>query len=66
MENNLQYIWIELSYSEEYRDYIKESWHWKTYPIITTVFITESSKTESQEYFIGGFAELKKSIYDNV
>ena len=56
MEKDVDYAWVMMDWSKEYREYIKDSWKWKTYPIITDMSFDEDG---SEEFIVGGFDELK-------
>jgi glutaredoxin len=57
MEKNVQYVWINMDWSEHYREMTKIKWNWKTYPIITNAFM---DKLSPEEILVGGFEDLKK------
>jgi len=53
MEKDVDYAWVMMDWSSNYRDYIKEKFGWTTYPIITKL----DYKTGEEE-LIGGHFEL--------
>ena len=55
MDKNIDYAWVMMDWSKQYRKYIKNSWKWKTYPIITEMRFDEDSP---EEFLVGGFDEL--------
>jgi glutaredoxin len=55
MENDLQYVFIQMDFSKSYRDSIKEEFSWKTFPIIIKV-------DAAAEELIGGYDELCLNI----
>ena len=59
MEKDVDYAWVMMDWSKEYREYIKGSWKWKTYPVITRMFFDEDG---SEEFIIGGFDELSEVL----
>ena len=59
MESDVDYAWVMMDWSKEYREYIKGSWKWKTYPIITKMSFTERT---SSEVLVGGFDELQLEL----
>jgi glutaredoxin len=56
MEKDIDYAWVMMDWSKQYREYIKSSWKWKTYPIITKMNFDEDGP---EEFLVGGFDELK-------
>lgn len=59
MEKDVDYAWVMMDWSKEYREYIKGSWKWKTYPIITKMCFDEDG---SEEFIVGGFDELQLEL----
>ena len=59
MEKDVDYAWVMMDWSKEYREYIKGSWKWKTYPIITKMSFDEDG---SEEFIVGGFDELQAEL----
>ena len=59
MEKDVDYAWVMMDWSKEYREYIKGSWKWKTYPIITKMSFDEDG---SKEFIVGGFDELQLEL----
>ena len=51
MENDCEYVFVEMDFSPTFRQSIKEKWSWKTFPII----VRRSLKGDN---LIGGYAEL--------
>ena len=64
MEKDIPYVWVDMSWSKNYRDYIKSYWDWKTYPIVTSIHI--DTALSPKEDLIGGFTELKKRVYNDI
>ena len=44
MDKGANYAWVMMDWSKQYREYIKSSWKWKTYPIITKMNFDEDEK----------------------
>jgi len=61
MEKDVDYAWVMMDWSKEYREYIKGRWRWKTYPIITRMFIYKG-EDGSEEFIVGGFDELQLEL----
>ena len=59
MESDVDYAWVMMDWSKEYREYIKGSWKWKTYPVITRMEFDEDG---SEEFIVGGFDELQLEL----
>jgi len=59
MDARQDYAWVMMDWSKEYREYIKGSWKWKTYPVITRMFFDEDG---SEEFIVGGFDELEAEL----
>lgn len=59
MEKDVDYTWVMMDWSKEYREYIKGSWKWKTYPVITRMSFDEDG---SEEFIVGGFDELQAEL----
>ena len=59
MEKDADYTWVMMDWSKEYREYIKGSWKWKTYPVITRMSFDEDG---SEEFIVGGFDELQLEL----
>jgi hypothetical protein len=51
MELDRQYVFVEMDFSSEYRNLIKERYNWGTFPIIVTL-------SNAAENVIGGYSEL--------
>ena len=51
MELDRQYVFVEMDFSSEYRNLIKEKYNWGTFPIIVTL-------SNTAENVIGGYSEL--------
>jgi len=56
MDKNINYAWVMMDWSKQYREYIKNRWRWNTYPIITELSFDEDG---SEEFIVGGFDELQ-------
>ena len=59
MEKDVDYTWVMMDWSKEYQEYIKGSWKWKTYPVITRMSFDEDG---SEEFIVGGFDELQAEL----
>jgi|TARA_R110000737_G_scaffold11238_2_gene27183 glutaredoxin len=59
MDKGVDYAWVMTDWSKQYREYIKNSWEWKTYPIITEMYF---DKDGPEEFLVGGFDELKAKL----
>ena len=59
MESDVDYAWVKMDWSKEYREYIKSDWKWNTYPIITKMSFAERT---SSEVLVGGFDELQLEL----
>jgi len=59
MENEVEYVWVSMDWSPAYREYIKNSWGWKTYPIVTETFFDQDGP---EEFLVGGFDDLRAKL----
>ena len=59
MEKDVDYAWVMMDWSKEYREHIKNDWNWKTYPVITKMSFGDNT---SSEELIGGFDELSEVL----
>ena len=59
MEKDVDYAWVMMDWSKDYREHIKRDWQWKTYPVITKISFTEHT---SSEVLVGGFDELQAEL----
>ena len=59
MDKGVEYVWVNMDWSKQYREYIKGSWKWKTYPIITKMYFDEDGP---EEFIVGGFDELEQRL----
>ena len=59
MENGVDYAWVMTDWSKTYRYYIKRSWKWETYPVITRMSF---DKDGPEEFLVGGFDELQLEL----
>ena len=55
MENDKEYVFVEMDFSPLFRQKIKETWGWKTFPIIVM------NNLESDK-LIGGYTELSNLL----
>ena len=55
MERDIEYAFVETDFSKSYREALKKEFNWSTFPMVVKVL-------ESQEYFIGGYDELRDII----
>ena len=54
MEEDADYTWVMMDWSKEYRELIKGTFNWTTYPIITKL-----DYQSGDEQLVGGFDELQ-------
>ena len=59
MESDVDYAWVMMDWSRQYREHIKSDWKWKTYPVITRMEFDEDG---SEEFIVGGFDELQLEL----
>ena len=59
MDKGVEYVWVNMDWSKQYREYIKVGWKWKTYPIITRV---EFDELGPEQFIVGGFDELEQRL----
>ena len=59
IEKDVDYAWVMMDWSKEYREHIKNDWKWKTYPVITKMSFADNT---SSEELIGGFDELSEVL----
>jgi glutaredoxin len=59
MEKDIEYVWVTMDWSKQYREYIKSDWKWETYPIITKMSFTEGTP---RMWLVGGFDELQLEL----
>ena len=59
MEKDVDYAWVMMDWSKQYRERIKKDWNWKTYPVITKMSFGDNT---SSEELIGGFDELSEVL----
>ena len=59
MEKDVDYVWVMMDWSKDYREHVKRDWKWKTYPVITKVSFTDLT---SSEVLVGGFDELQAEL----
>ena len=57
MEKEAQYAWVNMDWSKDCRDWIKTTFNWNTYPIITKLEFETGD-----ENIVGGFEELKQKL----
>jgi len=68
MEKGIEYIWVNMDWSKDYREKQKKHFKWKTYPIVTRLTIlTELEPPRSHihpyvEDLVGGFDELQLEL----
>lgn len=51
MENNIEYVFVEMDFAPSYRQQIKDEWGWKTFPVIV-------KSNLDGDNLVGGHAEL--------
>jgi glutaredoxin len=59
MNKQVPYQWIMMDWSKEARELVKETFEWKTYPLITKSMFVNGEQTE---VLIGGYDELMKLL----
>lgn len=57
MEKDVDYTWVMMDWSKEYRELIKGMFNWTTYPIITKL-----DYQSGDENLVGGFDELQARL----
>ena len=57
MEKDVDYAWVMMDWSKEYRELIKGMFNWTTYPIITKL-----DYQSGDENLVGGFDELQARL----
>lgn len=57
MEKDVDYTWVMMDWSKEYRELVKGTFNWTTYPIITKL-----DYQSGDEELVGGFDELKARL----
>ena len=57
MEKDVDYTWVMMDWSKEYRELIKGTFNWTTYPIITKL-----DYQSGDEKLVGGFDELQAEL----
>ncbi len=57
MEKDVDYTWVMMDWSKEYRELIKGTFNWTTYPIITKL-----DYQSGDENLVGGFDELQARL----
>jgi len=57
MEKDVDYTWVMMDWSKEYRELIKGMFNWTTYPIITKL-----DYQSGDENLVGGFDELQAEL----
>jgi glutaredoxin len=55
MENDLQYVFVEMDFSKDYRTYIRDEHNWPTFPII-------ARRNNDTVIVIGGYEQLKEHL----
>lgn len=53
MEKDVHYAWVMMDWSKDYREWVKKTYKWPTYPIIAKLDFESGD-----EVLIGGFDEL--------
>ena len=57
MEKDADYTWVMMDWSKEYRELVKGTFNWTTYPIITKL-----DYKSGDENLVGGFDELQARL----
>jgi glutaredoxin len=57
MEKDVDYAWIMMDWSKDYRERVKKTFNWSTYPIITKLDYQSGA-----EHLVGGFDELQVEL----
>ena len=55
MEADMEYVFVEMDFSESYREYIKNKYEWPTFPIIIRQIKTTVLN-------VGGYEQLKEYL----
>ena len=63
MEKDVDYAWVMMDWSKDYREWQKDLLKWKTYPIVTKLtWIGPPHDPEYIEDLVGGFDELQLEL----
>ena len=57
MDKGVDYSWVMMDWSKDYRERVKELFNWHTYPIIVKLDIESLEET-----LVGGFDELQAEL----
>ena len=57
MEKDVDYAWVMMDWSKDYREKVKKEFGWETYPIIVKIDFDSL-----EEKLIGGFNELQLEL----
>ena len=67
MEKDVDYAWVMMDWSKDFREKQKKMFKWKTYPIVTK--LTETGRWNDDpdyiEDLVGGFDELQLELLSN-
>lgn len=55
MEKDIEYVWVMMDWSKDFRENKKKQFKWKTYPIVTRLH-------PYVEDLVGGFDELQLEL----
>jgi glutaredoxin len=61
MDKGVDYSWVMMDWSKDYREKVKDLFDWKTYPIIVKLDLDSLEMK-----VVGGFDELQKELLSSV
>ena len=57
MEREVDYTWVMMDWSKDYRERVKKLFDWHTYPIVVKLDLDSLEET-----LVGGFEELRQEL----
>ena len=57
MERDVDYTWVMMDWSKDYRERVKKLFDWHTYPIVVKLDLESLEET-----LVGGFEELRQEL----
>ena len=57
MDKGVEYVWVNMDWSKDFREWQKGTFNWTTYPIITKLDFQSGD-----EDLVGGFDELEQRL----
>ena len=57
MERDVDYTWVMMDWSKDYRERVKKLFDWHTYPIVVKLDLDSLEET-----LVGGFEELRQEL----